>query len=215
MRALCLLLLYFSKSTALGMDRMPTRLTSFPRTSLRKLSYRVYENIPILRLYKAPDSSNLLFVCFTRNVCQVYARYSSWFTTYKHAARKESTRELVFLTASIHYDIPLITYNCECKFRWAVTITFVFVTWEYQHVWFGVVSCRVSHETVLINWIDFVRCAPGLLELWLESLDRYDTLHPLTGLTTLNQKSLSLKLESIWYTYLNVLIDEGENVMAL
>lgn len=31
---------------------MPTRLTSFPRLVLRKLSYRVYENIPILRLYK-------------------------------------------------------------------------------------------------------------------------------------------------------------------
>lgn len=87
----CLLpLAYFSGPTE---DRMPTRLTSFPRLVLRKLSYRVYENIPILRLYKAADRSNLLFVCITAGTCakcmRVFnvPRYSVWFTINKSRER--------------------------------------------------------------------------------------------------------------------------------
>lgn len=104
----CLLpLAYFSGPTE---NRMPTRLTSFPRLVLRKLSYRVYENIPILRLYKAQTGPTYYFVCITAGTCakcmRVFnvRRYSVWFSINKSRERHrwEITR---FFPTSIHYTI--------------------------------------------------------------------------------------------------------------
>lgn len=162
----CLLpLAYFRRPTE---DRMPTRLTSFPRLVLRKLSYRVYENIPILRLYKAPDRSNLLFVCFTAGTCakcmRVFSvrRYSVWFTINNSRERRRWEITGFFLT-SIHYTIRVT----KCKI-FILQYSYIPVTdsdyvsgrnMRYFNIWARFRGARtyVLWLTLHINWMGFVR----------------------------------------------------------